>query len=301
MPQAKAYLNGQLIDADQLTVPATDRGFMWGITVAEQLRTFGGRLFRWEHHLRRLTNSMEAVGTAANFSLTELEQQATHLIELNRAGLNVDDDLCLVIFATPGSSPALGSTDPMLGMHTYPLPFSQWYRQYETGVSLVTSNVRQVTPDNWPPHVKCRSRMHYFLADQEVKQRDAHSRALLLDSEGFVCEASTANVIAVLDHELVSPRLEKILAGVSLAYVAELANSLGKKVDYRDVTLEEVRRASELLLTSTPFCVLPVTKLDGKPVGSGTPGPIYTQVLSEWSLAVGLDVPAQAMQFCDHA
>jgi branched-subunit amino acid aminotransferase/4-amino-4-deoxychorismate lyase len=297
MPRTKAYRNGQLIEADQLAVSATDLGFMWGITVAEQLRTFGGQLFRCEQHLQRLFNSLAAVDTRVGFSKNDLAHQANHLVELNRADMDQADDLCLVIFATPGSSPAMGSTEPLLGMHTYPVPFAQWAEQYETGVSLVTSTVRQITPDNWPPHVKCRSRMHYFLADLEVKQRAPDSRALLLDSEGFVCEASTANVIAVFDNELVSPRREKILPGVSLGYIDELAAACGLSFDDRDLTLAEVSRASELLLTSTPFCLLPVTQLDDSPIGNRQAGVVCAKLLSAWSQDVGLDIREQALQF----
>jgi branched-subunit amino acid aminotransferase/4-amino-4-deoxychorismate lyase len=298
MSDSKAFLNGQLIDADQLKIPAIDTGFVWGITVAEQLRTFGGKLFLLDQHLDRFFDSLAAVGTQLACSRESLGAQARELAERNHALLASGDDLGLAIFATPGSSGGMGTSEPLLGLHTYPLPFPAWADKYSAGQSLTTSRVRQIDASHWPPSVKCRSRMHYFLADREVQQREPDARALLLDSDGFVCEASTANLVAVFGDQLVSPQREKILPGVSLAFVEQLATAAGHRCEYRDMSPEEFARADEVLLTSTPFCLLPVCQLDGRAVGSQCPGRVTTQLTNAWIDRVGCDFRQQATK-CD--
>ncbi len=297
MPSPKAFLNGQLIEADQMKIAAIDMGFVWGTTVAEQMRTFGGEVFLLDEHLARLCASIQAVGTKIRFSSQELAGQARQLVALNHAQLATDDDLCLVLFVTPGSTGPMGTCEPQVGLHTYPVPFHLWADSYQSGQSLVTSSIRQISPDNWPPSLKCRSRMHYFLADREVQQENPDSRSLLLDNEGFVCEASTANIVSVLEGELVSPKRKKILPGISLGFVEQLAESINLRFRYCDVSPDEFDVASEIFLTSTPFCLLPVTRLDGKQIGGGNSGPVFTRLAIAWSDSVGVDFRMQAQTF----
>ena len=137
--------------------------------------------------------------------------------------------------------------------------------------------------------------MHYYLADRQAAAIDPQARALLLDAQGFVTEASTANVLIYRAAEgLISPPLPKILRGISLSVVAELAGQLGIPFAERDLTIDDVASADEVLLTSTSVCILPVTQLNGRPIGSGRPGRVFSGLMAAWSEMVGLDVVAQA-------
>ena len=300
-PQFLAYLNGRWLPLRDAAVSVLDGGFVQGTTVAEQLRTFRGRLFELPAHLARLARSLAIIGLAPPLPLEEIGQIATELAEQNAKLLDADDDQNVTIFVTPGPYPAYadvaGRQGPTLGIHTQPLPFSQWANKYHTGERLVVSDVRQVPTSCWPAELKCRSRMHYYLADRQARQRDPRARALLLNERGLVTEASTANVLVVRRGEgLVSPRKEDILPGVTVAVVASLAKRLGLPWVERDVTVADVATAEEVLLCSTSPCVLPVTAVDGQPIGGGVPGPVWRQLMTAFSEQVGLDVVEQARQ-----
>ena len=199
MSEALAYRNGQFIPADQLVVPVTDAGFVLGATVTEQLRTFRGRLFRPKEHFQRLARSLEIVGVTLPSPVEELVRDAEHLAAKNHRLIKDDDDLGLCVFVTPGpySAMAEGRTGgPLVAMHSYRLPFQLWAECYTKGCRLATTSVRQISEQSWPAELKCRSRMHYYLADREARAIDPRARALLLDERGLVSETSTANVVA---------------------------------------------------------------------------------------------------------
>jgi branched-chain amino acid aminotransferase len=297
-----AYLNGHLLPADQAVIPVTDAGFVLGATVSEQLRTFGGRLFRLDDHLFRLRRSLDIVGVELPVTWDELARIADHLASCNHALLDRADDLGLAMLVTPGTYAAFAaaranSTGPTLCLHTYPLPFQRWATDYVGGVSLATTDVRQVPGDCWPAELKCRSRMHYYLADKQAAARQPAARPLLLDSAGCVTETATSNVLIVRQGQIVSPPRERILPGISLAMVHDLATDLGIGFEERDLRTEDLAAADEVLLTSTPSCLLGVTRFNGQSIGNGLPGEVHRRLLATWSDRVGIDIVGQAARF----
>lgn len=300
-----AYLNGKLIPTDQATVPVFDTGFVMGVTVAEQLRTFGGRLFRLEQHLQRLADSLAIIGVKPDVDLAELARTAQELARHNHALLEPGDDLGLSIFVTPGPyvtmaavAAAAGVRGPTLGLHTYPLPFQLWADKYQLGQALNVTAIEQVPTACWPATLKCRSRMHYYLADRQAAQIQPGSRALMLDHDGQVLEASTASIF-LYRHGLglVAPPKEKILPSVSLAVIIELAGELGLPVRHEKLTVEDLYQADEVMLCSTSPCVWPVLQLNGRTLGGGQPGAVFHRLLAAWSDLAGLDIAAQAQRF----
>jgi branched-chain amino acid aminotransferase len=305
LPQAfepLAYLNGQLIPLSQMGVSVFDGGFVQGVTVAEQLRTFGGKLFALERHLDRLQRSLSMIGVDVGIARDEMARIAEQLVAHNWRRLDPGDDLGATIFVTPGIYPAYASVaerqGPTVGIHTQPLAFDQWAGKYTRGDALVVTDVMQVPGTCWPHELKCRSRMHYYLADRKAAQIEPGSRALLLDERGLVAEASTANVLAYWPEVgLVSPPRERILPGVTVGAVEELAARLGIPFVHRDLTADDLARAREVLLCSTSPCVWSVTRFNGRAVADGQPGEIARQLRAAWSRMVGLDIEAQARQF----
>ena len=294
-----AYLNGRYLPFSQAAIPVTDGGFVQGVTVAEQLRTFGGKLFRLEQHLARLARSLSIVGIELGMSVEKLGEIARDLASKNHALLDAGDDLGLSMFVTPGPystfAPRGVAFGPTVGMHTYPLPFHFWHEKYERGESLVVTDVMQVPAACWPAELKCRSRMHYYLADKQARQQEPGARALMLDEQEFVTEASTANILVYhRDVGLVSPPKEMILPGVSAAVVEELAGSLGIPFTFRPLKVDDVAAADEVLLCSTSPCVWPVTRLNGRAIGDGKRGEIAAKLLKAWSELVGFEIQGQA-------
>lgn len=294
--QPIAFHNGQFIEADRLHVRPQDMGFMLGVTVAEQLRTFAGKLGDVDAHADRLRESLEIVGVEVD--VAELIQAATKVTEHNHGLLPDGHDLGVTVFVTPGLYPTYcpdGVTQPTVGIHSYPLPFSLWAAKYEVGQVCDFVSIPQISAESWPRHLKCRSRMHYYLADREARSKSPTSRAILLDEKGNVNEASTANVLAFFTEEgIVSPPLESILPGISLQRTLGLAQTLNIPVVYRELPTEDCLDADELLLTSTPFCVLPVCRLGEREFTSRE---CFSCLIAAWNAEVGFDLVEQSRRF----
>jgi branched-subunit amino acid aminotransferase/4-amino-4-deoxychorismate lyase len=295
-----AWLSGRLIPRAEFAIPPGDAGFVLGATVTEQLRTFHGRLFLPEPHARRLADSLATVGVSPGKPVDAIMAAAEQVAAHNHGLLPVSDpidDLGLVIFVTPGDQASQhegASGPPRIGIHTFPLAFGMWAEDYERGVALRTASVRQVPSDCWPLAAKVRSRLHYFLADREVAAAEAGARAVLAHHDGRISETSTANIAIVTDDGLVSPPAGDALPGVSLAFARTLATRLGIPWQDRSLTATDLASAREILLTSTPNCILPATRFDGRAVGEGVPGSVFRRLLAAWSDEVGIDIAAQA-------
>jgi len=297
-----AYLDGRWICNRELCVPFNDIGFVLGATATEQLRTFRGKLFRLEEHLERLFHSLEIMAVEPGYSAGELRSIALEVVARCESLVNFEppagSDIGVGIFVTPGAFPTLSGTQPpqpLVAVYAFPLPFHLWARKFAQGESVVISDVRQIPAACWPPELKCRSRMHYYLADLAARKKEPASRAILLDAEGKISEATTANLVMYRAGEgLVSPPIEKILPGISLTVLKELAGEQGIPFTHRDIPPSELLGADEVFLTSTSVCILPVVRCDGRPIGTGKPGETFRRLLNAWSRHVEVDIPRQA-------
>jgi branched-chain amino acid aminotransferase len=301
MNDSVAFMNGRFVPAAQATISVADAGFVLGATVSEQLRTCGGKLLLLDEHLDRLERSLAIVGVTPELSRKEVAAAAQELVRRNHALLDPADDLGLSMFVTPGPYATFAldlPPGPTIGMHTYPLPFHLWHEQYKRGTSLVTVDIEPVPNECWPVSMKCRSRMHYYLADRAARAKQPGSRALLVDSLGRVHDTSTATLIAYYEHEgLIVPPADRVLPGISALYVQRLAQKLHIGWNERDLDVDELRAADELWLASTPFCLLPVAELNEEPIGNGQSFPIYDRMIETWGQQVKLDIVAQSHRF----
>ena len=280
----------------ELKIAYDDLGFLMGVTITERLRTFRGQAFRVNEHIDRLRHSLEIVGWDATRICENIGAAVNEFSKRNANLVMEGDDWNIVGFVTPGRT--TDAANPTLGIYGFPIPFSQWAHQYRSGVDAIIADVRQVPANCWPPELKCRSRLHYYLADRQAAQRSPDTRAILLDQQGNIGEGSTANVIAFFKGSgLVTPLLDKVLPGVSQQVLLELAELQGIPCHRRDITPQEFAEADEIFFTSTSICLLPVVRLNDFPVGDGRPGPLFTQFLNSWSELVGVNIAAQAQLF----
>jgi len=300
MTEPQVYLNGRFVPASQAHLAIYDAGIVLGATVTELVRTFRKELFRLDDHLGRLAHSLHYVRFDIGMTIAELGQIARELAAKNAKLLGPDDELGLVIFVTAGEYPtyagsagATARTTPTICLHTFPLPYELWAKKLVAGIHLITPSIRHVPPQCCDPKMKYRSRMHYYLADQEARLGDPEASALLLDLDGNVTESSAANFLMVENGTIVSPSLRNTLPGVSRATVIELAAKLGISFEVRDFQPFDAINANEALLASTPYCLMPVTKINGLAIGDGRPGPVYRKLVEAWSALVGLDVVKQ--------
>jgi branched-subunit amino acid aminotransferase/4-amino-4-deoxychorismate lyase len=295
MSESWAYLNGAWIPRAQLAINVEDAGFLLGTTVTEKLRTFRGSVFRLDEHLARMRRSLEIVGLDSGAIAGALAAAIPEFVQRHEGQIPAESDWSITAFATPGVG---DGSRPTICVHGDPLPFERWAGQLEHGLPVVVSEIRQVPDNCWPSELKCRSRMHYYLADRAAAARQSGARAILLDQDGRVAEATSANVLVYRQHEgLSSPPDDHILVGISLGVVHELAGKLGVPFMRRRLTIEELQKADEVMLASTSVCLLPVVECDGQPIGEGVPGPMFKRLLAAWSKMVGVDIAGQARRF----
>ena len=272
---------------------------MLGVTVAEQLRTFGGEIFLIDDHFARLKKSLATVGVD-EVDLAALHSATHEIVEHNLRLIPRGSDLGVTVFVTPGLYPTYspnGETGPSVGIHSYPLPFSLWAAKYASGQHCEPVSVPQVSSDCWPRHLKSRSRMHYYLADREARQIHPEARAILADERGNLNEASTANVVAIFaDEGIVSPPRETILPGISLGFVEQLCSELDIEFVWRPIAMHELADADELLLTSTPYSLLPVSRFAQREFDGRDH---FERLIDAWSRHVGLDMVEQANRFAE--
>ena len=290
----------------------SDLGPVHGVIAVERLRTFGGTPYLVPEHLQRLEASCNQLyidlesgfrGGPPGESKTWSEQLGVllqELVERNRVLLDSHEDLGLVLLASPGDPgwdigrQGEESIPPSLHMHWVSIPWHRFAKWYQYGCRLVTSTIKNIPADCWSPHIKSRSRLHYYLADQQAERLQSGAVALLLDQNDCVTETSISNLLTVSGSTLRSPTLEQILPGISLQMVERLARQLGLGFEYREMGLDEFHQADEVLMVGTTGCIWPAVELDGVPIGNGAAGSCYALLVQAWKEAMGFDFVAQA-------
>jgi branched-chain amino acid aminotransferase len=295
-----AYLNGHFLDLTDAHLPLNDAGFVMGATVTDLARTFRFRLFRWADHLRRFRHSCEAARIPQPLSDQQLTEVAESLVEHNKTLLPADADLAVVVFATLGAvgyylgdPGGAGDGPPTLGMHTFPLPFRRYRALFEAGATLAIPNVPHVPAACIDRRIKQRSRMHWWLADREARARAPGASALLLDEQGHVTETAAANFLIVKDGVVLSPPSTDILGGVSLQVTREIGDRLGIPFVERPLSVADCLAADEALLTSTPYGLAPVRRLDDH--NYPAPGPVARRLMAAWDEVAGLSIARQIL------
>ncbi len=302
MKEPIVYLNGDFVPASRAAIKIYDLGIILGATLTEMTRTFAHAPFRLDDHLDRLFRSCKYTGIQPQLTRNDMREKTLELIETNRELIGPEADLGIVHFITAGENEiyagsAAGSVrlTPTVCIHSFPLPFRVWRHLFEAGAHVVTPSVRHVPPQCLDPKSKNRSRLHWWLADQQTHAVDPEAITLLLDLDGNVTECAGSNFVIVVDRTIYSPTTRNILQGVSLLTVKELAADLGLHWIEKDLQPYDVANADEAWLTTTPYCIAPCTIFNNVPVGSGKPGPLYRDMIAAWSNRVGLDIEKQIL------
>jgi branched-chain amino acid aminotransferase len=293
MAEPWAMLNGRWLPQSQATLTLHDAGFVMGATVTDMVRTYGGVLDRWDQHLARFRASADAAQIEVRANDSQITAWANELVRRNRT----DRELCLLLFATPGpigfylgEPGSAGDGEPTFGMHTFRLPIERFRKTIAEGASLMIPSVRAVPAASVDPRIKQRSRMHWWLADREARQRGPGTQALLLDEDGFVTETAAANLVLVQGSLLRTPRRSRVLPGVSLQALIEIAFEEAIIVEEADITFDEVLKADELLLTSTPYGLAGVRRLESRDYPY--PGPMFVRLRDAWGRKIARNLHA---------
>ncbi len=301
MNEPLVYWNGRFVPAAQAQLAFWDAGLVQGATVTEMTRTFRQRPFRLPDHLDRLFRALRIMRLDTGLSREDLSRISLELLAHNAGLLPNQSELGLVHFVTAGEYAvyAVGRQPregPTVCIHTFVLPLTSWAKRMKHGVHLRTPSIRQIPPACWDANMKCRSRMHYYLAEREVQSVDPEASALLLDLAGRVTETNTGNFLMLQQGTLLSPPEDYTLPGISRATIRELATELRIPFVARDISLEDALAADEAFLSSTSYCLLPVTRINDTTIGTGRPGPVHRRLLTAWSQRVGVDIEGQIIR-----
>lgn len=279
MPEL-AYVNGRINLIEDAVVSINDRGLLFADSVYEALRIYGGKPFKLEGHLRRLANSLEGIRLGYAYEPERLTRSIYTVIQ--ESGI---EEAFLYIQITRGAAPRElrfpEHTPPNViitirHFHQYPA----WYR--ESGISAIL-----VDDERWTRNdVKTTIRLPNVLARQLAVEAGAQE-ALFVESDGHVSEGTATNLFTVSDGKLQTTPLGKdILPGITREVILELASSEGIPVVESCLPATELIRQDEAFLSATTFEVMPLTKVDGKPVGNGTPGPVTEKLYNAFQKMV---------------
>jgi D-alanine transaminase len=266
-----AHFNGQLLPLEKITISPLDRGFIFGDGVYEVIPVYEGVMLRGREHFERLHRSMDEIRLANPHSTDEWLELAGDLLKHHPGNQSV------YIQVTRGVPPQRvhvipKGVQPTVFMMVQPLA-SPSREAVENGVACVTHR-----DFRWEKcHVKSTSLLGNVLARQI--SADVGATETILLRNGFVTEASSSNVFVVKDGVVAAPPQDNlILLGITYDLVTRLAKEGAVKLEIRPVPEAELRGADEIWLSSSTKEVLAVTTLDGKPVGTGKPGPAFRRM-----------------------
>ena len=278
----RIYLNGRIVPAESATVPITDRGLLFGDGIYEVTRAAGGEFIELARHVRRLTRNLREL------SIQVPEARVAELVEGSRTLIqeNVPEGDGLVYWqVTRGVAPRVHAFPPpgtvptiFASVTSVALPHAVRARG---AVAITTPDIRWTRCDiktvNLLPNVLAKQRAVEAGADEAIFVRD-----------GIVTEGASSNVFAMLDGELrTHPASPYILGGITRDITLELAHEVGLTVRAEALLLDDLYRADELLFTSTFNDVMPIVRVDGRPIGNGRPGPIAQQLYAAFLERIG--------------
>jgi len=261
------FLNGSFMSKDAARVSPDDRGFLFADGVYEVVRAYLGRFFQLEPHLRRLEHGLSALAIGG-VTVGDLPGVFRELLDRNGLG---SADATVYLQITRGAAPRVHAfPDPPVPPTVYaePKPFKP-RGDPAVGVSVIT------TPDiRWARcDIKTVALTANCLANQRAKEAGAIEAVFVRD--GVAIEATASSFFAVVDGEVrTAPKSNYILPSISRQVVLDLCRDAGIPHRETPVFLHDLGRASELFLAGTTLEVMPIVKVDGKPVGDGKPGPV---------------------------
>jgi len=279
LPMAqKIYLNGKLLDKEQAVVSVYDHGLLYGDGVFEGIRVYSNRVFKLEEHIARLYESARAIRLTIPLTQADMIRAVNETVAVNQLP-NGDGYIRLVITRGAGS---LGldirrTSNPQViiivdTISLYP------EEMYEQGMAIITASTIRNHPAAVSPRIKSLNYLNNILA--KIEGTDAgFQEALMLNHKGDVAECTGDNIFIVKNGVLKTPPTDAgILEGVTRNVVMELARAAGIPVEEPTLQRHDLYVADECFLTGTAAEVIPVVKLDGRPIGEGTPGPITRQL-----------------------
>ncbi len=269
------YLNGRYLPPEQALVPVLDRGFVFGDGVYEVIPVYHGILFRLPEHLRRLQDSLDGIRLANPHSEAQWTQILQDLVLRNGGG-----NLSLYLQVTRGVAPR----DHAMPANTPPTVYAMCNPLLTPPAAVLQQGVGAISVADirWQYcHIKAIALLPNILLRQQAL--DAGAAEAILIRDGLVTEGAASNIFLVKNGVLATPpKSQYLLPGITRDLVVELARGAGVVCEERAIGQAELTSADELWMTSSTKEILPITVLDGRPVGTGKPGNVWQRVYAAY-------------------
>ena len=270
------YLNGNFCPDTEACVPVLDRGFIFGDGVYEVIPAYNGRLFRLPEHLQRLQSNLDAIRIKNPYSQQQWEELLAELIRSNK-GNSETGHFSVYLQVTRG----VAKRDHALPPNITPTVFAMANPLQPPGKSDLASGIKAITADDYRWR-NCQIKAISLLPNVLLRQLaiDEGATESLLIRDGYATEGAASNLFIVENGKLVTPAKGPfLLPGITRDLILELAAENGIPFEETDISRERLFDADEIWTTSSTKEILPVTQLDGKPVGTGQPGPMWSTMV----------------------
>src|SRR5947209_7776175 len=277
---SKIYIDGRFFAEQDAKVSVFDHGLLYGDGIFEGIRFYNGRVFRLDEHLDRLWDSARSICLEVPMSQRAMTEA---VLETTRQNDLRDGYVRLIVTRGVGNlglNPEQCKTPSVIIITAQIALYSE--EMYKRGLTVVTVATRRTNPSALNPAVKSLNYLNNVMARIEANQAHA-DEALMLNDEGNVAECTADNVFIVKRGQIFTPPITAgALRGITRAVVFEIAAETGIKVSETDITRHDVFIADECFLTGTAAEIIPVVKADGRPIGTGKPGPITARMIARF-------------------
>ncbi|AVX19917.1 MAG: branched-chain-amino-acid transaminase [Bacillota bacterium] len=283
------YLDGKFVPEEEAKVSVFDHGYLYGDGVFEGIRAYHGRVFKLKEHIDRLYESAKTIMLDIPLSKEEMTEVVVETCRRN----NIRDGYIRLVVSRgkgdlgldPRKCPRPTVMCIAATITLYPQEF------YEKGLEVKTVPTPRNLSEACNPRVKSLNYLNNIYAKIEANLAGV-LEALMLNAQGYVCEATGDNVFIVKDGELITPPIYLgILKGITRDVVMQLARQRGITVKEEVFTRHDVFNADEVFLTGTAAELIPVIKVDGRVIGDGKPGPMFQQLLQDFRALTEVDGP----------
>ena len=270
-PKGAAWMNGEFIQLSEARIPVLDWGFLRSDATYDVVHVWQGRFFRLDKHIDRFFHSTEKLRMPCKVSRINLKKILAGCVE--RSGL---DNAYVEMIQTRGMSPNFErdprKSEPRFIAFAVPFGWILKPEEFEKGLDVLVSNRRRISPNSVDSSIK-----NYHWLDLVSGMFEAydngHDTVVLTDEENNISEGPGFNIFCVDETGLNSPN-KGVLEGITRQTVLDLAKELNVPFQLRPISLETLKSSNEVFATSTAGGIMPITKINGLPIGRGTPGEI---------------------------
>src|SRR6266498_1378492 len=277
---SQIYVDGKFYAEGEAKVSVFDHGLLYGDGIFEGIRFYNGRVFRLEEHIHRLWDSARSICLEIPMTMQDMTEAVLETIRQNRLR---DGYIRLLVtrgIGNLGLNPTQCKAPSVIIIAaTIALYHEDFYRK---GLTIVTCATRRSNPAALNPAVKSLNYLNNVMARIEANLAGA-DEALMLNDAGNVAECTADNVFIIKRGQIFTPPITAgALRGITRAVVFEIAAETGIKVTEADLTRHDVFIADEAFLTGTAAEIIPLVKADGRPIGTGKPGPITARMIARF-------------------